>query len=245
VCVVSVGSPRGRAGLKTLVATDTHLAAEIILLPVRACPTIYGLTTPPDGFPRYLPASRQAPPTATAVGSLAWFEGDTRRQSDLVLLGPPGWSCAALIAVDGSSGMTDSPPGTDPANLLKKQPEQVYMLMDYNGPGAGTACDYFPSAVSRSPAPQDCATPSRTTVTVEGPHLAAFQSQPRNRSSIVREGFVLWYPQATNGTAYVSCQLPIRKRALCPIILDEARKRLQARLVQIAAETARFTSHHH
>jgi len=229
-----------------LVARDALGALQGDSLPVRACSTSYGLTSSPDGFPGYLPARRQIPLAPTAVGSLAWFEGNTRRERGLALLGPRGWTCAALIAVDGSWGMTVSPRGTDPANWLKTQQQQIHMLVDYNGPGAATACGYFPSAVSRSPAPQDCTTPAGTTVTVENPHLAVFQSGSGAAATVpATQGFVLWYPQATNGTAYVSCQLPGTTRALCQIILNEALKRLRTLLVHVAAETVRATAPHH
>lgn len=205
-------------------------------LPVVGCKTINAVGSAAPVIPGYLP-NRAAVPGGIGgrqAQQLAWYEGDVRAQPGLKILAPRNWSCSALLAADGGWALTVAPSQAgltrlQASGLMPKQ--SVEISASYNGPGASIACNYFPSAVTSAPLPEDCKAPVDATITFEGHHLVSIKTTPASASNPSTDlGLLWWYPKALNTAEGVDCILPSARRPLCQAILSEARARIGSEL---------------
>jgi hypothetical protein len=172
-------------------------------------------------MPKDLAAEERAPDglAATQRSQLAWYEGDRNAQEGLRVLAPRGWRCSAVLGLSDSWGLTVQPAGGGG--------EQVKISAVYGDPAAQFACDYFPSAAARAPAPASCATPADTTITHAGKHLVLVQTTIRG---LPVQAMLFWYPELEDKAEGARCLLPKSRKALCRAIIAEARERVGKRL---------------
>lgn len=178
--------------------------------------------------PGYLPATAPIPAglAQSQASQLAWYEGDVKTQAGLKELAPRGWHCSALLAADGGWSLAVSGP---------KAKQTVQISASYNGPGASTACNYFPSALSVSPVPTFCKAPRGATITLKSDHLATVEralSGVGVRLADLR--FLYWYPGLQNTAEGVDCVLPAVEKQTCLAILAEAETRIGQQLSALA-----------
>ncbi len=207
-------------GTVALAAAGCGGGASQATLPVTPCGTT-DVTTGAVTMPRDPAAEQPAPEglDAKQAEQLAWYEGDVKAQEGLRVLAPRGWSCAAVLGLSDSWGLTVRP---DEASG-----RQVKVSAVYGEPAAQFACDYFPSAVGPAPVPGSCARPADTAITHVGEHLVRVTTTIRG---LPVQAMLFWYPGLDDLAEGARCLLPKTRAALCTAILAEARSRVGKQL---------------
>jgi len=81
-------------------------ATRAVMLPVVACPTQYGIE---NTRPARYPAAEAVVLPAQLAGGFALYSDRGRLVQPVI--GPRGWDCSVLVAVDGGLGVSVFPPG--------------------------------------------------------------------------------------------------------------------------------------
>ena len=120
-----------------------------------------------------------------------------------------------------------------------KAKQTVQIGASYNGPGASTACNFFPSALSASPVPTFCKAPRGATITLKSDHLATIETALRGAGmQLVDLRFLYWYPALGSTAEGVDCALPASEKHTCEAILTEAEGRIRQQLNVLAKKYA-------
>lgn len=232
---------RPALGLATLLLVAAVVAAcggraAITHLPVVGCKTEDAVGAGVPVIPGYLPTTADVPAglASSAANGLAWYEGDVKKQAGLKVLAPRGWRCSALLGADGGWSLAVQGP---------KAKQTVQIGASYNGPGASTACNYFPSAYRSSPIPTFCKAPHGATITLKSDHLATVESTLTGAGIRLTElSFLYWYPQLGNAAEGVNCTLPATEKQMCAAILAEAESRIGQQLQSYAKKYGSTTA---
>ena len=144
VAITSVADlPAAASKRPTARHTVQSSTPAIGVLPVISCTTTYG--APPSGAP--FVAHQLA--TTTTVRGLSYYSN-----GQIMVLGPAGWACSALVAGDGGQALAVYPPGKPDytAVPIPKGAQIVQVLADYTGhiPGADLVCGFFPHSAAAS-----------------------------------------------------------------------------------------------
>lgn len=209
--------------------TAPKVTGSVTVLPVISCPTTYGTETNRTPFvPRRLP-------TTVSSQRLSFYSNGL-----LTVLGPSGWTCGALVAMDAGQQLDVYPPGKPNYSELlpPKGAELVRVLADYTGhlPGAQEVCALFPRSAAASEVESSgfsCHAPAAQKQRQLTPDVVTFSDPPEVTGTGAGSGGALTssgaavYPQlAYSSTASVdvsllSCTLPKRLSSLCPAILGD------------------------
>lgn len=204
---------------------DANLS--VTTLTVVSCPVQFGTSGKP------LPSH---PTTVTATGvsvdtPMNGYDGA------FTLIGPSGWNCNAVSAVDGSETLTLFPTGTVvPSTFGPSNTTQPVQVVEAWFPSAGTGnvygvgCPFFPEARTQAAAQsyQSCGqAPPGEIVTRTQPTTVRFQDPP----GVAGDGFLsggpnpaqgaAFYTQSTETPGIVTCVLPVTQETLCRIIIGD------------------------
>ncbi len=207
-----------------------------VAVPVVKCPTTYGYPGEEAGLT--LPATITLRANPTVASQLEYYSNDTRTVTPV--LGPKGWACRAILAADGSAGISIYPPDQPLRGTSAGQPDIdassaggcqscVYIAVC---PFAPTAVDHqYPEYASIIHCP---ARPSGESVywikgspnsaTTDNPDVIAY-SNPTTPNQT--NGVVLYtvYTSATGGSTGSAsgdlCTLPSNEHQLCTVILND------------------------
>jgi hypothetical protein len=191
------------------------------VIPVVSCATEFGATpdslpTPPQQLPVALPKR--------VARRLAFYSNGR-----ITLLAPKGWSCAGLVAADGSEQLEAYPKGKVP-KPGGKVGEAVLVVAEYtgHGPGAQLVCPYFPDSAAAhffGPEGPACpALPEGRIVQHETDDVATFTDPVGTRGEVI-------YPQVAAEPSpgvpvtYAECTLRGARKAMCTPILDDVLSR--------------------
>ncbi len=219
--------PATASSRPTVKHTAQSNAPGIGVLPVISCTTTYGV--PPSGTP--FVAHQLA--TTTTVRGLTYYSN-----GQITVLGPAGWACSALVAVDGGQALAVYPAGKpDYTEVpIPKGAEVVQVLDDYTGhvPGADVVCGFFPHSAAASyassggescppsPAGQKAATLTSDVVTFSDPRGVS-GAGAGSGGSLASVGAVV-YPQLAYGAtdsvkvSVLSWTLSGKQTSLCRAI---------------------------
>jgi hypothetical protein len=219
------------ASLGALTGTADATTPSASLAVVR-CLTTLGIPAPPAAAPRSV---RVAVPAALA-GKLAVY---TDNDVSMELVGPQGWSCAAIDAADGSSGIVVYPRG-----------EALPRTWSYWTAGRGSgaraivgsqtsacvgcalhqACRLFPAAASalRSAYGESCpARPAAERVRLLRAGVAAFTDPPGvagdglpSGGRYQASGVMTYHQGSGNGSWLETCTLPASEASYCGAALS-------------------------
>jgi hypothetical protein len=204
-------------------------APALSVLPVVSCPTIYGAGTGSGPF-----VAHQLPSTANVRG-LSFYSNGL-----ITVLGPAGWSCAALVAADGGQKLDVYAPGSPDYSetLAPKGASLIEVDADYtgHGPGAEVVCALFPHSAAATSVTQNslsCPVPSGQVTVPLTSDVMKFTDPPGVTGSGAGSGGVLTstgaavYPQLLSASnvsvnvSLLSCTLPKKSASLCRAILGD------------------------
>jgi hypothetical protein len=187
------------------------------VLDVVTCPTEFGAG--PETLPS--PPARLPVAVSKRVARQLAFYSNGR----ITMLAPKGWSCAGLVAADGSEQLQAYPKGKVP-EPGGKVGEAVLVVADStgHGPGAQLVCPYFPDSAAAhffGPEGPACpALPEGRIVRHETDDVATFTDPVGTQGEVI-------YPQVASEPSpgvpvtYAECTIRGARRALCTPILDD------------------------
>lgn len=204
-------------------------------LPLVVCPTTFGIPAP---APVPLPASKTVTVLASVAGELGVYSND---QGTMMVLGPRGWVCAAMIAADGSGGVVVHPAGesvpaqwADDWNLAPTSGDVAVVGVEQGACFActtGQACPLFPAADSAwlkaygRPCP--ATKPASEAVDQIAPGVVAFEDPPAvtgdgipSGGAYGANGVMTYHPGNPNGSYLETCTLPSSAKAECTATLN-------------------------
>jgi serine/threonine protein kinase len=202
--------------------------AQPTTIPIVDCPTTWGSETPHPSISTAQSATVDFP--ATIASQLAFYT--TQTESVPPVLGPAGWTCAASVGGDGSTGIYIYPAGTPrPAQGQIGQP-LVSVSSDSACQGCvfGTVCRFIPSAGNQLGYGNTFTCPAgppgenvywlRGSAASSPPFSDAVAfSDPGNPDPL--NGVVLYNnPGRQSSASEDDCTLPVSEHALCTAILN-------------------------
>jgi hypothetical protein len=233
VVVVSIGvvvallaSQSPSAAPQRSVSWSLTEALVVANLPVNQCATSYGA---PESRSDALPSHQLAVVTAKRWRSLVMY---TDGLGTLYVLGPKGWSCTALDAVDGASTLVVYPPGARKPSTGDLTAVRTGIVASQTGGCAGcsleTACPLFHAASLRYAAAYGVhcrqsgataerrQTPSPSRVLFVDPPGVLGAGRPSGGADAAY-GAMLWHlPGDPRATAWLdTCTLPDTERSVC------------------------------
>jgi hypothetical protein len=221
-------APTSGAASALTAGPDTASSVDIVY-----CPTTSGIATPSPTKPS-APLQDIVTMPSALVGKVQEYREypnpyGTNQQGQPVqwaLLGPSGWKCVALIAADGSSGLTVAPQISDP--LLPLPPGAPYIGSGDTGrsqtQGDLGACPFFlPLSTGHGFGDaQDppCSVPAGEVQEKIDAHTIAL-ADPPNASTTFWKLAVARYV-AGQDTSSMECALPADLRDICALALGSA-----------------------
>jgi hypothetical protein len=200
-------------------------AAQQSSVAVQRCPTTYATK---QTAPR-LPARIDVAASGRATRQLVAYSDGV-----LILLGPRGWHCHALVDADGSAAIAVA--AGSPLHLA--QPALTESFAETPDDAASLACSLFPAAAQQLPSGVPCPIrrPRRESTATLGNDALSFadpagvhgDGRPSGGSDRAR-GVLAFLAAGSGFSGYAfkaTCTLPQASRATCATVLNDALTRI-------------------
>ena len=217
-----VGDPEDAAQYvaKLIKKSAAHLSA----VPVVSCPTILGSGTSAAAPKSY---SVALPPGGDKQALSAFAS------SGLVVVGPRGWTCRAIVGADGGQ-VVEISPSEKPADFKSAPFEyphpaaiEASLVPGCAGCKANTICPFFPAAANHLGFPCATGIPSGEKVTRLSAQVVAFEDPPLvHGTGGTREGALMFFgvvvfipdsPTFQGWAASETCAIPVSVLWVCSV----------------------------